>query len=208
MRKNDYSIRLERPADYRAVENMVRESFWNVYRPGCLEHYVLHRLRNDPAFVPELAFVMERQGELIGQTVFVRACIHADDGREVPIMTMGPICIAPAYKRQGYGKALLDYALQQAAAQGCGAVCFEGNIAFYGHSGFTYASHFGIRYHGLPDGADDSFFLCKELQPGYLHGITGEYATPQGYLVDEEEAQAFDRAFPPKEAKRLPGQLF
>ena len=75
MRKNDYSIRLERPADYRAVENMVRESFWNVYRPGCLEHYVLHRLRNDPAFVPELAFVMERQGELIGQTVFVRACI-------------------------------------------------------------------------------------------------------------------------------------
>lgn len=208
MNKNDYQIRLERKSEQRDVENLVRESFWNVYRPGCLEHYVLHRLRDDAAFVSELDFVLEKDGKLIGQNVFVRANIQADDGREIPIMAMGPICIAPEWQRQGYGKILLDYSLEQAAALGCGAVCFEGNIAFYGKSGFGYASQFGIRYHGLPEGADASFFLCKELIPGYLNSITGEYAPPQGYFVDEAETEDFDKAFPYKEKLKLPGQLF
>ena len=201
-------IRPEREDEHREVENLIREAFWNVYRPGCLEHYVIHVLRNDPAFVPKLDFVMEKDGELIGQNMFMRAEIAADDGRRVPIMTMGPICVAPAYKRQGYGKRLLDFSLEKAAALGCGALCFEGNIAFYGKSGFTYASEFGIRYRGLPEGADASFFLCRELIPGYLAGITGEYGPPDGYLVDEREAEEFDKSFPPKEKLVLPGQLF
>ena len=123
-------------------------------------------------------------------------------------MTMGPICITPELKRQGYGKALLDYSLVKATEFGCGALCFEGNINFYGKSGFTFARDFGIRYHGLPEGADSSFFLCKELIPGYLSGVTGEYAPPQGYFVDEEEAEEFDKGFPYKEKLKLPGQLF
>ena len=208
MNKIDYTIRLERKEEYREVENLVREAFWNVYRPGCLEHYVLNQLRKDAAFVSELDFVMEKDGQLIGQNMFMRAVIRADDGREIPIMTMGPICITPELKRKGYGKILLDYSLEQAAALGCGALCFEGNIDFYGKSGFTFASEFGIRYHGLPEGEDASFFLCKELIPGYLSGITGEYATPQGYFVSEEDAEAFDRLFPTKKKERLPGQLF
>ena len=205
------TFRREEEQDWRAVEHLVREAFWNVYRPGCLEHFVLHRLRSDPDFVPELDFVMEKDGRLIGQNAFVRAHIAADDGREIPIMTMGPICIAPEYKRQGYGKMLLDWSLERAAALGCGALCFEGNIQFYGKSGFVAASTFGIRYHGLPEGADASFFLCKELRPGYLHGITGVYATPPGYFVAEREPDAFahfDAQFPPKEKLTLPGQLF
>ena len=208
MNKNDYIIRLERKDERRQVENLVREAFWNVYRPGCLEHYVLHVLREHPDFIPELSFVMERDGRLIGQNVFVRAVIHADDGRDIPIATRGPIGIAPAFKRQGYGKRLLDYSLEQARRFGIGALCFEGDIGFYGQSGFDYASRFGIRYHGLPEGADASFFLCRELIPGYLAGITGEYATPQVYLVDEAEAEAFDRTFPHREKLTLPGQLF
>ena len=91
---------------------------------------------------------------------------------------------------------------------GCGALCFEGNIDFYGKSGFRQASEFGIRYHGLPEGEDASFFLCEELMPGYLNGITGEYAPPAGYLVNEKEAEAFDREFPYMEKKKLPGQIF
>ena len=208
MNKNDLLIRLETPQDYAKAENLARESFWNVYRPGCLEHYVLHCLRDDPDFVPELSFVMEKDGEIIGQNIFMHAWIAADDGRKIPIMTMGPICIAPQYKRQGYGKILLDYSLEKAAAYGAGALCFEGNIDFYGKSGFTYASEFGIRYHGLPEGEDASFFLCRELIPGYLNGIIGEYATPQGYFVDEDEAEAFDKQFPPKVKQKLPGQLW
>ena len=208
MNKIDYIIRLENNNEHREVENLVRESFWNVYRPGCTEHYVLHQLRNDPAFVPELDFVMEKDGKLIGQNMFMRAFITADDGRNIPIMTMGPICISPEFKRKGYGKKLLDYSLEKAAELGAGALCFEGNIDFYGKSGFTYAREFGIRYHGLPEGADDSFFLCKELKTGYLDDITGVYAPPQGYFVDEAETEEFDRLFPPKEKLKLPGQLF
>ncbi|MDD6307771.1 MAG: N-acetyltransferase [Clostridia bacterium] len=208
MTKNNIIIRLEKKEEYREVENLVRESFWNVYRPGCLEHFVLHQLRDDPAFVPELDFVMEKDGKLIGQNMFMRATIKADDGRDVPIMAMGPICITPALQRKGYGKILLDESLASAKALGCGAVCFEGNIDFYGKSGFTYASTFGIRYHDLAEGEDASFFLCKELIPGYLDGYTGEYTPPKGYFVDEAKAEEFDKAFPYKEKLKLPGQIF
>ena len=204
----NYQIRLEKKEEQYTVENLVKEAFWNVYRPGCLEHYVLHCLRTDPAFVTELSFVLEAAGQIIGQNVFVRAQIKADDGRTIPILAMGPICIAPAFQRKGYGKKLLDYSLEKAKMLGYGAVCFEGNIGFYGKSGFTFAREFGIRYHGLPAGADDSFFLCKELLPGYLHGVTGEYAPPQVYLVDPQQAEVFDKNFPPKEKLKLPGQLF
>lgn len=201
-------IRLEKKEEHREVENLVRESFWNVYRPGCLEHFVLHELRNDANFVPQLDLVMLLDGRIIGQNVFVRAAIKSDSGEDLPIMTMGPICIAPEFKRQGYGKILLDYSLERAKEMGCGAVWFEGSIGFYGKSGFTYASEFGIRYHGLPEGADSSFFLCKELAAGYLDGVTGEYSTPAGYFVDEAAAEEFDKRFPSKEKLKLDGQIF
>lgn len=208
--KESIIIRREQPADFFTVENLVRESFWNVYRPGCMEHYVLHRLRKDPAFVQELDFVMEKDGRIIGQNMFMRASIQADDGRQVPILTMGPICVANDLKRRGYGKRLLDYSLEQASALGCGALCFEGNIDFYGKSGFTYARNFGLRYHDLPVGADSSFFLCRELIPGYLAGVTGVYGPPEGYFAADREPEAFeafDALFPPKVKLKLPGQL-
>lgn len=206
--KDSIIIRTEKEKEYREVENLVRESFWNVYRPGCLEHYVLHQLRKDAAFVPELDFVMEMGEQIIGQNMFMKAEIQADDGRKIPIMTMGPICIAPDLKRKGYGKILLDYSLEKAKELGCGAICMEGNIDFYGKSGYRRASEFGIRYYGLTEDEDASFFLCRELIPGYLDGITGEYAPPQGYYVDEQEAEVFDKTFYYKEKKKLPGQLF
>ncbi len=208
MNKNDTIIRSENEKDYREVENLVREAFWNVYRPGCSEHYVIHVLRDDPAFVKELDFVMEKDGHLIGQNMFMRTVIEADDGRVIPVLTMGPIGISPELKRMGYGKMLLDYSLSKAAELGFGAVLFEGNIDFYGKSGFDYARRFSIRYHDLPEGEDDSFFLCRELIPGYLDGITGVYQTPQGYYVADADVEAFDSSFPPKEKLRLPGQIF
>ena len=126
MIKNDYIIRLERKEDYPVVENLIREAFWNVYCPGCMEHYLITKLREHPDFVKELDFVMEKDGEIIGQNVFVKANIKSDDGRNVPILTMGPICITPELKRQGYGKfcliiqlrkqlslALVQYALKE-----------------------------------------------------------------------------------------------
>ena len=95
MIQKDYTIRLEEREDYKEVENLIRESFWNVYRPGCSEHYVIHVLRDDPAFVRKLDFVMEKNGSLIGQNMFMKTIIESDDGREIPVLTMGPICISP-----------------------------------------------------------------------------------------------------------------
>ena len=208
MKENDFTIRSERTEDYRKTENLVRESFWNVYRPGCSEHYVLHCLRSDPDFIKELDFVMEKDGKIIGQNMFMKTHIDMDGGGKFPVLTMGPICITPELKRKGYGKKLLDYSLSKAAGMGFGAVLFEGNIGFYGKSGFDYAEKFGIRYHDLPEGADASFFLCRELIPGYLDSVTGVYQTPAGYYVDDAEVEQFDKSFPEKVKLKLPGQLF
>lgn len=208
MDKDNCVIRLETKEDHRTVENLIRESFWNVYRPGCSEHYVIHVLRGDPAFVSELDFVMETDGKIIGQNMFMKTVIEADDGKTVDVLTMGPICITPELKRKGYGKHLLDYSLEKAAELGYGAVLFEGNIKFYSHCGFDYASKFGIRYHDLPEGADQSFFLCRELIPGYLENVTGVYQTPKGYYVDDADVEEFDKGFAPKVKLKLPGQIF
>ena len=208
MTAKDCIIRPERTEEYREVENLVREAFWNIYRPGCSEHYVIHVLRDDPAFVKELDFVMEQDGQLIGQNMFMKTVIEADDGKLIPVLTMGPICITPTLKRHGFGKTLLDYCLKKATELGFGAVLFEGSIGFYGKCGFDYARKFGIRYHDLPEGADDSFFLCRELIPGYLDGVTGVYQTPQGYYVNDADVEVFDSQFPPKEKQKLPGQIF
>ena len=202
------TIRPEREDDYRTTENLIREAFWNVYRPGAFEHYVIHVLRDDPAFVKELDYVMELNGKIIGQNVFVKTVINADSGEDVPVLTMGPICISPELQRTGYGKKLLDFTLEKAAAMKFGAVLFEGNIDFYGKCGFGYARDFGIRYHDLPEDADSSFFLCRELIPGYLDRVTGVYQTPQAYYVEEADVLEFDREFPEKERLKLPGQIF
>ena len=181
---------------------------------GCLEHYVLHQLRNDPAFVPELDFVMllnenDEDGKLIGQNMFMRTSIKADDGRNIPIMTMGPICITPELKKTRILKSLTGLFIRQGSRNLVVVQsALEGNIDFYGKSGFRPAREFNIRYHGLEEGQDATFFLCRELIPGYLDGITGEYATPAGYFVDEKETEEFDKLFPYKEKKKLPGQLF
>ena len=195
------TIRLENESDYRKTEELTREAFWNVYRPGCMEHYVLHCYRNDPAFVPELDFVMELDGEMIGQVIYVRSEIECDDGRRVPIMTFGPIGIAPPFKRQGYGKRLLDYSMEKAGEMGAGALAITGNILFYGKSK-------GVRYEDDPD-AD--YFLIKELVPGFLNSISGTYKDPDGYFVCERDPEGFERfeaTFPPKQKLKLPGQLF
>ncbi|WP_455581837.1 GNAT family N-acetyltransferase [Dysosmobacter sp.] len=205
--KKDYTIRLETKNDHREAEILTREAFWNVYRPGCLEHYVLHILRKDPAFVPELDFVMEKGGRLIGHVMYMRSQIQSDDGRQIPIMTFGPISIAPECKHQGYGTALLRHSMEAARTLGAGALAITGSIGFYGKSGFVTASSRGIHYFAEPREAEVPYFLIRELEPGFLDGITGVYRDPEGYFVDEAAAAAFDAQFPPKEKQKLPGQL-
>lgn len=208
MEDKNLVIRLEKEEDFRKTENLVREAFWNVYRPGCMEHYVLHCYRNDPDFVPQLDFVMELDGKTIGQVIYVRSHIDCEDGRETEIMTFGAICIAPEYKRKGYGKILLDYSMEKAKEKGAGALAITGNIDFYGKSGFVPAKTKGVRYAFDPD-AD--YLLIKELRSGFLDGITGTYTDPKGYFVCKNDPEGFieyEKTFPYKEKKRTDTQIF
>ncbi|MBQ9884013.1 MAG: N-acetyltransferase [Bacteroidaceae bacterium] len=203
-------IRLEQPKDYREVENLTREAFWNVYRPGCTEHYVLHQYRTNPDFIPELDLVMEEDDKIIGHVMFSKAEIILDDGSHFPSWTFGPISIQPTYKRKGYGLKLLQYALEKAKKMGIGLLQMEGNIEFYKHAGFDLASKMRIHYHAESRESEVPYFLAQELIPGYWGDREGTYAPPKGYFVAEEHPEAFEAyeaTFPKKEKLRLPGQL-
>ena len=207
------NIRLEQPKDYREVENLTREAFWNVYRPGCTEHFVLNQYRTNPDFIPDLDFVMEEDNQIIGHVMFSKAELMLDDGRRVPSWTFGPICIHPDYKRKGYGLKLLQFALEKAREMGIGFLCMEGNIEFYKNAGFGLASKLNIHYHAEPKDAEVPYFLAQELIPGWLqnNGVTeATYCPPKGYFVADENPEAFEAyeaTFPPKVKLRLPGQL-
>ena len=204
------NIRLEQPKDYREVESLTREAFWNIYCPGCTEHYVLHKYRENPDFIHELDFVMEEDGKIIGHVMYSKAVITLEDGTDFPAWTFGPISIHPDYKRKGYGLKLLNYSIERAKELGIGVLLMEGNIEFYKHAGFDVASKLNIHYHGEPKESVVPYFLAKELIPGYLHGIEGTYNTPKGYFVAEEnpeEFSAFEATFPAKKKAFQEGQL-
>ena len=207
------NIRLEEPKDYREVETLTREAFWNVYRPGCTEHFVLNQYRTNPDFIPELDFVMEEDGIIMGHIMFSKAELALDDGSRKHSWTFGPISIHPDYKRKGYGLKLLNYALGPARKFGVGFLCMEGNIDFYKHAGFDLACKFKIHYHDEPRDAEVPNFLAHELIPGWLsaNGIMeATYCPPKGYFVADENPEtfeAYDATFPKKEKLRLPGQL-
>ena len=204
------NIRLEHSQDYREVENLTREAFWNVYRPGCTEHYVLNQYRSNPDFIPELDLVMEEDDRIIGHVMFSKAAITLDDGTVFPSWTFGPISIHSDYKRKGYGLKLLNHALGKARAMGIGLLQMEGNIDFYRHAGFGLASRLHIHYHAEPRDTEVPYFLAQELISGYWGNREGTYCPPKGYFVADENPDAFkayESTFPPKEKLRLPGQL-
>lgn len=205
-------IRTETTADFRSVEELTRDAFWNVYRPGCFEHFVLRQFRSSSRFVPELSLVMEEDGKLIGHVMYARSAVELTGGGTLPVMTFGPISICPSRQRQGLGKRLLDESMVKAAALGAGALLIAGNIAFYGKSGFIPASNFGIRYADAdPSDALVPYFLAKELVPGFLSKHNGLYRDPPEYFIAQRDPTAFEAyeaSFPAREKKRLPQQIF
>lgn len=208
----EYEIRNEQEKDYYEVENLVRNSFWNVYREGCTEHYVLHEFRKSENFIKELDFVMVKDGKIIGQIMYSKANLILPDNSLMPIATFGPICIKSEFKRQGYGKKLLDYSLEKAKEYGIKVLITEGNIDFYGKSGFVLGTSKGLRYlHADNSDKIIPYFIVKELYPDSLKGITGVYQDPKEYFVAEENPQAFeeyDKRFPNKLKEKNDNQIF
>ena len=115
---NHYTIRLETEKDYREVENLTREAFWNVYKPGADEHYFVHMMRSHPDFIPELAFVLEINGKIVGNIMYTKAWLEDENGERREILSFGPLCIAPAYQRQKLGKVLIEHSFAAARSMG------------------------------------------------------------------------------------------
>lgn len=203
--KNDYIIRLEAADDYRTVENLTREAFWNLSYPGCHEHYFVHILRQHEDFVPELDFVIEVNGKIIGNIMYTTAKLVDENGTEKRILTMGPICIHPDYQRKGYGKTLLEYTFEKAIELGYDTIVNFGNPDNYVCRGYKSCKKYNVCLEGdVFPGA----LLVKELRTGVLDGRKWVYyPSPAEELCSDTEAvEKFDVEFPVKIKEWKPSQ--
>ncbi len=194
-------IRLEEPADYRTVEELTRDAFWGMSRPGCDEHLLAHKLRKVAAFVPELDFVAEVDGKIVGNIIYSKAKVLDDAGTEHEVLTFGPISVLPEYQSQGIGQALLRHTIAEAKRLGYRAILFFGHPDYYPRVGFKRASEFGIV---TASGKSFDAFMAMPLLDGALDGITGRfYEDPVFEDLPPEEVDEFDKGFPPKEKWQL-----
>ncbi|MBO5227209.1 MAG: N-acetyltransferase [Ruminococcus sp.] len=205
MNKHDYIIRLETENDYRETENLAREAFWNLSFPGCDEHYFIHVMRSHEAFVPELGYVLEADGKIIGSIMYTKAKLVDEDGNEKQILSMGPICIHPDYQRMGYGKALLEHTFKKAIEMGYDTVINFGNPDNYVARGYKSCKKYNVCFEG------DVFpaaLLVKELKDGVFDGRKWFYHPndADAPCADTEAVAEFDKLFPPKEKKWQPSQ--
>ena len=192
-------IRLERKEDYFKVENLVREAFYNVYRPGCFEHYVIHNLRNDKSFVKELDYVLTIDDEIIGSIVYSLGTLKYDDGKTKKILTFGPVSIHPKYQHMGYGEKLINYTMNKAYKLGYNEIVITGNPEYYKKYGFESASKYNIFYEGLDRNEDFPFFMIKIFDKDKFVIRSSEYSDPECFNINEELLKEFDKKFPYKE---------
>ena len=192
----DIIIRNETPDDYRKVENITREAFWNVYEPGCLEHYLLNKMRLSPDFIPELDIVAEFEGQIVGNAACAKSHIEGDDNRRHPTITLGPISVLPAFQHKGIGRRMIGHITDAAGRMGYEAIVLCGDPLLYSGYGFVAAERYGIRT------SDNKFFPALHVYP--LNGTdlttcSGRYIESSIYETDPEQAESFDRYFPAKE---------
>lgn len=199
-------IRNETPADYRAVENLTRESFWNVYKPGADEHYFVHQMRSHPDFVPELAFVLECDGEIVGSILYTKAWLEDEQGRRKEILSFGPLCVLPKYQRQKLGKLLIEHSFAAARKLGYDVNINFGNPGNYVSRGFVSCKRKNVSF--VVPGNYPTALLVAELVPGVLDGKSWMYipSTAADCCEDTAAVEAFDATFPPREKAWMPSQ--
>ena len=199
------NIRLETPADYAAVENLTREAFWNVYKPGADEHYFVHMMRSHETFIPELAFVLEKDGEIIGNIMYTKSWLADEEGEKKEVVSFGPICVAPEYQRQGLSKLLIEHSFEVAAKMGYEVVAIFGNPGNYVGRGFVSCKKLNVclRENNYP-----TALLVKELVPGVLSGKKWRFIPndADACCEDAEAVAAFDARFPEKAKEWRPSQ--
>ena len=196
-------IRRETEADYRAVEELHRNAFWNVQVPGCCEHYLAHVLRKHPDFIPELDLVYELDGEIVGNVMYTKSELLEEGGNSTGILTFGPIGVAPEYQRRGIGKALLEASFDIAAGLGYPAIAIFGDPDNYVARGFRSCKRYNVCLEG---DVYPAALLVKELKPGFFDGRKLVFRESPAYEIQERDAEAFDAGFPPKEKAFRPSQ--
>lgn len=192
-------IRLERKEDYFEVENLVREAFYNVYRPGCFEHFVIHNLRNDKSFIKELDYVLTIEDKIIGNIVYSLGTLKYDDGKTRKILTFGPVSILPLYQHMGYGEKLINYTMNKAYKLGYNEIVITGNPKYYKKYGFESASKYKIYYEGLDRNEESPFFMIKIFDKDRFDIQKSEYSDSECFNINEELLKKFDKKFPYKE---------
>ena len=198
-----FQIRNEKRTDYKTVEEITRKAFYNLYVPGCVEHYLVHIMREHEDFLPELDFVAELDGEVIGNIMYTKAKLTDEKGMEKEILTFGPVSVLPEYQRNGYGKMLIEHSLKHAAELGYEAVVIMGSPANYVSSGFQCCKKYNVC---VEKDKYPAAMLVKELKPGALDGRLWFYSDSSVMNVDEKEAQAFDESLEKMEKKWMPSQ--
>lgn len=196
-------IRNETEKDYKIVEEITRKAFYNLYVPGCAEHYLVHIMRRHKDFLPELDFVIELDGQVIGNIMYTRAELVDENGEIKEIVTFGPVSILPEYQRMGYGKILMEHSFEKASELGYDAIVIFGNPGNYVARGFKSCKKYNVC---LEDGTFPSAMLVKELKPGTLDGRKWVYHDSEVMQLDEKEAQLFDDGLEKMEKKYQPSQ--
>lgn len=196
-------IRNEEASDREAVERIAREAFYNLYIPGCVEHYLIRIMREHEDFIPQLDFVIELGDAIIGNIMYTKAVLTDEEGREKEILTFGPLCILPAYQRQGHGKRLIEHSFAEAARLGYDTVVIFGSPVNYVSRGFRSCRKHRVH---AEDGRFPAAMMVKELVPGVLAGHEWFYHESEVMKVRLEDAEAYDAGLPPMEKKHLPSQ--
>lgn len=191
-------IRHEKKSDYRTVEEITRKAFYNLYAPGCVEHYLVHIMRQHKDFLPELDFVLEIDGQVIGNIMYTKARLVDESGQEKEVLTFGPVCVLPEYQRMGYGKMLIEHSFEQAVALGYDVVVIFGNPSNYVSRGFKSCKKYNVC---LENGTFPTAMMVKELKPDALDGRKWTYYDSPVMQIDEQEAERFDEGFEKLEKK-------
>ena len=196
-------IRNEEEKDYETVEEITRKAFWNLYIPGCNEHYLVHIMRSHEDFFTELDLVIEEDDQVIGNIMYTKATLIDESGETKDILTFGPVCMLPEYQRKGYGKKLMEYSFERAIALGFDTIVIFGNPNNYVSRGFKSCKKYNVC---LENGTYPSAMMVKELKPDALDGRKWVYQQSSVYEFDVKDAERYDETLPSMEKQYQPSQ--
>lgn len=189
-------IRHEDKRDFRKVEEVTRDAFYNLYFPGCEEHLVVHNIRKHKDYIKELSYIIEVNGEIVGSIFYTHSKVIGWDGREFKTISFGPVSIDPKYHRMGLGKKLITYSLKKARELKYNAVITLGYAYHYAPYGFLSGKQYNI---AMEDGKFYKGVLVLPLYDRALENISGYVKFSNVFEVTEKDVEIFDSTFSKKE---------